>query len=112
MNLQDIIVLLGGELLIPGPCPEIPCLKVFASDLMSDVLAFLEPGSLLLTGLVNHHTIRTATLADVAAVVFVQGKTPDGQVIAEAQKYNLPLVRTGLSMFEACSRLGRHFPAR
>ena len=48
-----------------------------ASDLMSDALAFMKPGSLLLTGLVHPQAIRTAEMADLAAIVFVRGKTPE-----------------------------------
>ena len=42
------------------------------SDLMSDVLAFVKEQTLLLTGLTNHHVIRTAELLDVSAIVFVE----------------------------------------
>jgi hypothetical protein len=81
---------------------------------MSDVLAFADPGSLLLTGLVNSHVVRTSCLADVAAVVFVQGKRPDHGILEQARANSLPLITTRLPMIEACSRIaglfqgGRH----
>jgi len=105
MILKDVLTLLDGEVLTAGCGLSFECPKVFASDLMSDVLAFSEPGSLLLTSLANPHTVRTARLADVAAVVFVQGKRPGQDVIDQAKAMNLPLLITGLPMFLACSRL-------
>jgi len=105
-TLKDVLALLQGDLLTPAGSLELEFSNVFASDLMSDVLAFISPGSLLLTGLVNSHVIRTADLADVAAVVFVQGKRPSAEVVREACEKNLPIISTACSMFEACARIG------
>jgi len=112
MSLKDILALVDGELLTPEMDLGIECPEIFASDLMSDVLTFIKPGSVLLTGLVNSHAVRTACLTDVTAIVFVQGKRPDMKVVDEARERNLPVISTGLSMFEACSRLARSFPER
>lgn len=107
--LKDVLALLEGELLTPG-CPlEVECPKVFASDLMSDVLTSAEPGSLLLTGLANSHVVCTCSVADMAAVVFVQGKRPDSGVVDQARSKSLPLIATKMPMFEACSRLAVFF---
>jgi len=109
ITLKDVLTKLDGELLTPGSPLETECPKAFASDLMSDVLAFADPGSVLLTGLVNPHVVRTSCLADVAAVVFVQGKRPDRGILEQAQASHLPLVTTRLPMIEACSRLAGLF---
>jgi len=112
MTLKDILALVDGELLTPEMDIGIECPGIFASDLMSDVLTFINPGSVLLTGLIHSHAVRTACLTDVTAIVFVQGKRPDMKVVDEAREKNLPVISTGLSMFEACSRLARSFPER
>lgn len=110
LTLREIQHLLSGELLTPEMNLEMECSKIFASDLMSDVLAFMDPGSVLVTGLVNHHVVRTARLADVTAIVFVQGKRPDARVMEEARLHKLPIISTTCSMFEACSIISRSFP--
>ena len=102
--LKDVLALLEGELLTPESSLEVACSDVFASDLMSDVLTSAEPGSLLLTGLANAHVVSTCRVADVAGVVFVQGKRPASAVVAEAEAKGLPLVSTKMTMFEACAR--------
>lgn len=76
-----------------------------ASDLMSDVLAFSQSGALLLTGLVNIQTIQTAHIAEIQAIIFVRGKKPDAQMIAMANKNQIPLLGTRYSMYEACGML-------
>jgi predicted transcriptional regulator len=110
LTLKGLMTLVSGELLTPGMDLETECSKVFASDLMSDVLTFMEPGSILMTGLVNIHVVRTARLADITAIIVVQGKRPDMKVINEAREHNVPIIATGCSMFEACSRISHSFP--
>ena len=109
ITLRDILSMVHGELLTPGSTLGLICPRIFASDLMSDVLSSAEPGSFLLTGLANPHVVSTCSVADVAAVVFVQGKRPDPAVVEEAQAKGLPLVTTKMPMFEACSRIASLF---
>lgn len=110
INFRTVLSMLDGELLTEEGGLEVEFSEVFASDLMSDVLAFSRPGSLLLTGLVNEHVVRTACLADVAAVVFIQGKRPDKSVVDEANEIKIPLLATGLSMVDCCARIAALFP--
>lgn len=78
---------------------------VCGADLMSDVLAFAAPGGILLTGLRNVQSVITAHVAEVRAVVYVRGKTPDEEAIKLAEQKRIPLLTSKLSMFEACGRL-------
>jgi len=77
-------------------------------DLMSDVLSFIKPHALLLTGLANRQAVRTAQVADVRAIVFVRGKRPDADTVALAKEKDLPLLVTDLRLYEACGRLYMH----
>ncbi len=77
----------------------------FGADLMSDVLASIQPEAVLLTGLCNPQVVRTAQMADVAAVVLVRGKHPPSETIRLANEEELPLISTPYGMFEVCGRL-------
>ncbi len=79
--------------------------RAYCADLMSDVLAFSVTQSLLITGLTNAQVIRTADVADIRAIVFVQNKRPDIETIEMAEDKDIPLLATGLSMFDTCGRL-------
>jgi hypothetical protein len=103
--LTDVLALLDGERLPPSTSPEAAFRKVFASDLMSDVLSAAEPGALLLTGLANGHVVSACSVADIAGVVFVLGKRPAPDVIGDALAKNIPLMSTKMTMFEACARI-------
>jgi predicted transcriptional regulator len=78
-----------------------------ASDLMSDVLAFSQSGSLLLTGLVSIQTVQTSHIADIVGIVIVRGKKPDASIVEVAKRNRIPLLGTSYSMYEACGILYR-----
>jgi hypothetical protein len=78
---------------------------VVASDGMSEILAFHRPHALMLTGLTNIQSVRTAVVADVSAIVYVRGKHPPGDVLALALEKDIPVLCTSLGMFDCCGIL-------
>jgi predicted transcriptional regulator len=101
-ELKDILeaeVLWGDKHL----CKELE--MACGSDLLSDVLAFTKPGSVLLTGLVNSQVIRTAEMVDISAVCFVRGKKPHKETIELAKESDIPLLCTKFPMYESCGKL-------
>jgi predicted transcriptional regulator len=105
VKLRNIVQLVGGSVLTKQTDLETEIVSCGASDLMSDVLSYMKPGSLLLTGLVNLQSIRTAEMADLAGVVFVRGKTPSADIIELADDVGIPLIAAPYSMYELCGRL-------
>jgi predicted transcriptional regulator len=79
--------------------------KACAADLLSDVLALTQTGTLLLTGLVHSQVIRTAEMLDLAAIVVVRGKQPSQEMIDLAKEKQIPLFSTPLNMYVAVGRL-------
>ncbi len=71
MTLGQIKEVLEAEFLCGEGSIEREIEMACASDLMSDVLAFARPRSLLLTGLINPQVVRTVEMAELAAVCFV-----------------------------------------
>ncbi len=78
-----------------------------ASDLMSDVLAYLPGGNgtLLLTGLLTPQVIRTASLMDISLVIFTRGKLPNEKIIDAAKKNNIAVLSTTLTKYASCGIL-------
>ena len=105
MKLADIENILGAKVLVGMDSLQNDVKKACGCDLMSDVLSFVESGALLLTGLTNPQVVRTAEMADIAAICFVRGKNPPQETIKLAESRNIPLLTTPLPMFESCGRL-------
>ena len=78
---------------------------VFASDMMSDVLAYGQGQSLLLTGLLNQQVIRTAEMLDMRCIIFVRGKTPAEEVLTLAREKGIAVISAQRGMFTASGLL-------
>jgi serine kinase of HPr protein (carbohydrate metabolism regulator) len=72
----------------------------FASDLMSDVLTIGEHAPMLITGLSNLQTIRTAEMADIKVIVLARGKKASPEMISLAQENEITIVETPYSVFK------------
>jgi predicted transcriptional regulator len=104
ITLADVRNLLKAEVLNGGDFST-KVQVVGASDLLSDVLAMSQTGTLLLTGLVSPQVIRTAVIADLCGIVFVRGKKPGAEILSLAQESGIPVLATEMKMFEAAGRL-------
>jgi len=67
---------------------------VLASDGMSEILAFHSPGALMITGLTNIQSVRTADVADVRAIVYIRGKWISEKTIELARQKEIPVLTT------------------
>jgi predicted transcriptional regulator len=108
MTLREIRDLLKADVLCGEDRLEEEACCAGGSDLMSDVLAFSLPGLVLLTGLSNNQSIRTANIIEAKAIVYVRGKKPDSEGIEMAKEMNLPILSTKLMMYCACGILYRN----
>jgi len=77
----------------------------FGSDLMSDVLTLEDNIPLLITGLANTQSIRTAEMADINIVIIARGKEITKDMIALAVENDIMLLSTSFSLFRVCGLL-------
>ncbi len=105
MNVRELIHLIDGHLLNSSANLEREIKGGCGADLMSDVLASIQPEAVLLTGLCNPQVVRTAVMADVAAIILVRGKTPPPETLSLAEEEKIALISSPFGMFELCGRL-------
>lgn len=105
MKIKELISIINGKVLTPDIDMNREVKGGCGADLMSDVLASIQPDAVLLTGLCNPQVIRTAQMADITAVVIVRGKHIPNETISLAAKEGIPLISTPFGMFELCGRL-------
>ena len=113
MKVTEIAEILNAQIVCGTGNNSLEVDSAFGSDMMSDVLAYVNDRSVLLTGLLNVQAIRTAEMMDMPCVVLVRGKTPTDEMIELAKERGIVLLTTEMRMYEACGRLyAKGLPAR
>ena len=107
MNIQDLSNTVDGTLITNTRDMRRVAKGAFAADLMSDVLASIQPEAVLITGLCNPQVVRTAHMADVTAIILVRGKQAPAETIDLANEEEIPIISTPYGMYEACVRLNQ-----
>ena len=105
MKLSKVCELLDAEILCCEEGLDTEVKSACGSDMMSDVLAFVKDQSILLTGLVNPQTVRTAQMMDMKCSVFVRGKRPDEAVVSLAEENGIMVMASAYRMYTACGIL-------
>ena len=105
MTIREVAKILDAKWICCEDAADTEILYAFASDMMSDVLAHVSEDTMLLTGLINSQSVRTAEMLDVPCLVFVRGKVPQQDAVMRAKQIGLPMLLTSCSLFEACGRL-------
>ena len=82
MTIADMVSILDARVLCGENRLDRTVYSAFCSDLMSDVLAFVNEKTVLITGIINPQVIRTAEMLDIRCLVFVRGKEPGEQVLS------------------------------
>lgn len=103
MTTDQILELIEGRLICRGHEHDI--VYGFASDLMSDVLALCDEKVVLLTGLANLQTIRTAEMSGIDHIIFVRDKKVTPAMKKIAIENEMTLIETSWSMFRSCAKL-------
>lgn len=101
MKINEIINLIDGIVVNGNNDLEQTIERAFSSDLMSDVLTIKSDKLLLLTGLVNIQSIRTAEMSDICCIVFVRNKKVSEEMIKIAKENRIIIIQTPFSMFKA-----------
>ncbi len=105
MTIREIGDLLDATILAGENHLDVEVKTAFSADLMSDVLAFAKPGSIMITGLTNPQIVRIASIVDNSAILIVRGKIPPAETIALAEELEIPLLSTKYILFETSGRL-------
>ena len=105
MTVREIAAVLDAQWLCCQEEGDRVIHTAFASDMMSDVLAYVKEQAVLLTGLINLQVVRTAEMMDMKCIVFVRGKRPPAEVIELAKESGIVMLRSPERMYSACGKL-------
>ena len=105
MEVNKVAQLLNAKVICGDDYLNKNIIRAFASDLMSDVLTLDTDNLLLITGLCNLQTIRTAEMADITFIMFVRGKKVTPEMKAIAKDNDMVLLECSYSMFKTIGML-------
>lgn len=77
----------------------------YTSDLLSDVIANSQEKYLWITLQTHQNIIAVAKLKDLAGIIIVNNREPNGDTIAKAKEEKVPLMRCDMTAFEISGRL-------
>lgn len=99
MKLKEVIDICSGKIICGESHIDDKVDFAFASDMMSDVLTVLEDNILLITGLSNNQSVRTAVMSDIRNIIIARGKTPSQDMIDMAKEFDIALIASPFSMY-------------
>lgn len=105
MLISEIISLLHADILTAPDHFDTDIQNAFSSDMMSDVLAYANDHTMLITGLTNPQAIRTAEMLDIDCILYIRGKQPDCNTITMAHTRGITILSTRQTMFNTCGIL-------
>jgi predicted transcriptional regulator len=100
MKLAELVQSLGLEVLTSDRALGREVTNGYVSDLLSDVIANVEEGSVWITIQRHINILGVAKLKDVAAIVISRDLQVDQEVIEKANQEDIPMLRSKLSSFE------------
>ena len=105
MRLEMLRDLLRCEVLTGADALDTEIDMAVASDAMSVVLSSPHPRALMITGLTNIHSVRTAQISHLPAIMYVRGSRPTEATVKLARDNKTVLLSTELGMFDSCGIL-------
>ena len=106
MKIGEIVHLIDGQIIEGEQYKDREINRIFASDLMSDVLTIdTDEQLLLLTGLCNNQSMRTCEMSDIKNVIFVRGKRVTEEMLEIARDNEMILIQTEYSMYRTAGIL-------
>ena len=105
MTLQEVANLVNGEFICGAERAQDAVMHGFSSDLMSDVLTLKTSDFLLITGLANTQSMRTAEMSDTQYILFVRNKNVTPEMVELAEDSGIVVMRSPYSMFKTAGIL-------
>ncbi|MBN1441767.1 MAG: serine kinase [Planctomycetes bacterium] len=105
MKLSDIVEKLDLEVRAAKGRLDTDVTGVYASDLLSDVMAHAREGNVWLTLQSHQNVIAVAVMKDLAGIILVGGREPLAETVQKAEAEGIPVLVSSLPTYELSVRL-------
>jgi hypothetical protein len=105
MKLKDLAKQAGlNPLQAPGDL-DVEVSGGYASDLLSDVMARAGERNVWITCQIHENIVAVARVKGLAAIIIVNGRTPDAEVLRRAEEEGTPIFGTAETAFAVSGKL-------
>ncbi|MBO7126749.1 hypothetical protein J6W78_04305 [bacterium] len=108
MKISEIVTLLNAKIVCGEEFTDREIERAFASDLMSDVLTTPFDNGVLITGLANPQSVRTADMMDVSTIILARKKKATEEMIELARENDAVIMECPLSVYHISGILYTH----
>ena len=105
MTLKEITEKLQLKVLSAEDKLDVEVAGGYTSDLLSDVIANGQKGTLWITLQTHQNIIAVAKLKDLAGIIIINNREPDEDTLAKAKEENVPLLCSGDIAYEISGKL-------
>ena len=105
MTVRDLAALVEGAAAGAAAAVAREVRGGYVSDLLSDVMANAQDGDAWITMQRHVNTVAVAQLKNLAAIVIVNGREPETEMVYRAAEHDVAIVTTPLPAFDVAGRL-------
>ncbi len=105
MDLREIVTALGLEIKTGEHLLDRQARGGYAGDLLSDVLAHAKEGDVWITLQTHVNIVAVATAKNIAAIIIVQGRSPEPATLQKATEEQVPIFVSNLSTYDVVCML-------
>ena len=100
MNVAEAAQKLEGSMMAGSSAAGREIQGGYASDLLSDVMGNSREGDIWVTMQKHENVVAVAQLNGLAAIVLVNGRTPEPDTMARAEEIGIPIISTPMQAFD------------
>ena len=104
-NLLQLIEEMNYSCLSGKSLPDRTVRSAYVSDLLSDVMGQAQPGMVWITSQVHKNIVAVASLKELSAVIVVNERHVDPEVLAHADAEEVMILSSGMPAFETAGKL-------
>lgn len=107
MKVKELADKLGLEIHAGKKSANREILGGYTGDLLSDVMARINPGTAWLTIQTHQNIVAVAVLREAACIIITGGQYPDRETAERAEQENMPLLLADDPSFDLCLKISK-----
>ena len=105
MKLFDIVQKLGLNVKSGNDLLDRDITYGYVSDMLSDVIAHAEEGSIWVTLQTHLNIIPVASMKAISGIIIVNDRQPDEETLKKAEEEKVPILGTDMKAFQVVGKL-------